>query len=274
MVASAHDEGDASPNPHAGDLTPPGQVQGDLQLLGGHKFDAVSHGLGGDPRRPGQDAAVGHKGAQSQPGQLLPNAVLVLRQVHRGPQPFSIYILIKEGLLRALGQEVEEDLPQLPGVDRPAVGRKAHLEAHQDVSALRVQTAGGPLQHLLAAAAHGDEAALAGALGLEGEPLRRRAEPPGQLVLEGDPPVGPIVELRGEARRPPFHQDAQPGGGGEGVPLDVVDGEDIVWKLIGPPGVLVGRVPPAVDSVEQASQLRRCLHGSFLPCLWYFGAGD
>ena len=104
--------------------------------------------------------------------------------------------------------------------------------------------------------------------------FRRRAEPPGQLVLEGDPPVGPIVELRGEARRPPFHQDAQPGGGGEGVPLDVVDGENIVWELVGPPGVLVGRVPPAVDSVEQASQLRRCLHGSFLPCLWYFGAGD
>ena len=51
------------------------------------------------------------------------------------------------------------------------------LKAEQDVAGVRVQMAGGALQHLLGAAADRDQPALARTLGPEGGPARLRAEP-------------------------------------------------------------------------------------------------
>ena len=53
---------------------------------GAPEGDAALHGQRGHPGGPGQDTAVGHEGAQSKPGQLLADILLILRQLGHGLQ--------------------------------------------------------------------------------------------------------------------------------------------------------------------------------------------
>ncbi len=229
-------------------VPPVGQLQGDGQLLGGAEGHGLLHGQGGDAGGPGQDAAVGHKGAQAQGGQLPADILLVLCQVSRFLEALSVQIAVEQGLLHAPGQQVEEDLLQLPGVDGPPVGGEAHLQPQQQIAVLRVQGAGGPLQHLLAAPADRDEAAVSRALGLKGGMGRPPAKLAGERVLKGDAPAGSLPELPGESGLLSVHMDAQFGGSGKGVPLYVVDGQHVGGELIGAPGVLIGRIALPVDA--------------------------
>ena len=225
-----------------------GQLQGDRELSGGAEGDGLLHGQGGDTGGPGQDAAVGHKGAQAQGGQLPADILLVLRQVSRFLEALSVQIAVEQGLLHAPGQQVEEDLLQLPGIDGAAVGGEAHLQPQQQIAVLRVQGAGGPLQHLLAAPADRDEAAVSRALGLKGGLGRPPAKLAGERILKGDAPAGGLIELPGESGLLSVHMDAQFGGSGKGVPLYVVDGQHVGGELIGAPGVLIGRIALPVDA--------------------------
>ena len=45
-----------------------------------------------------------------------------------------------------------------------------------------------------------------------------------------------------------------------GSARNVVDGQHIAGKLVGAPGVLIGRIAAPVDPGEQAFQISRCLH--------------
>ena len=127
-----------------------------------------------------------------------------------------------------------------------------------------VHPAGGALQYLLAAPADGDQPAVARALGLVGGPGGLAPKPADQPVLEGGALAGQPVQLRREGRRPAGHPDAQPGGGGEGIPLDVVNGEGVAGKLIGTFGIFVGGIALPVDPGEQLPQLTGCAHGCLL----------
>ena len=90
MVAASHNQGDARWNAHAGDLSPVGQVQGDRQFRRRLEGHAVLHGTGRDAGGPGQNASVGHKGAQAHLGQGVPNVLLILRQIRHGLQLFAV----------------------------------------------------------------------------------------------------------------------------------------------------------------------------------------
>ena len=247
VVAAPHDQGDPPGNPHAGDLPPVGQVQRHRQLPGGAEGHRPLHGPGGHPGLPGQDAAVRHKGAQPQLRELLADILLVVGQLGHRPQPPAVQTGAAQGLLHAPGQVIKQNLLQLPGVDGPPVGREAHLQAQQHVPPLRVQTAGGALQHLRPAAADRDQAALARSFGLEGELGRPAAKLAGQLVLEGQTAAPGLIQGPGKARRLSAHMDAELGGGGKGVPLYMVDGQHIPRELVRPPGVFIGRIAPPVD---------------------------
>ena len=273
VVAAPHDQGDPLGDAHAGDLAPVGQGELHRQLRRGLEGNRPLQGELGHPGGPGQDAAVGHKGAQPQAGQGVPEELLVLRQIRRRPELFRVQVGIAQGGLDALGQQLEQDLLQGPGVDGAAVGGEAHLQPQQHLAALGVHPAGGALQHLLAAPADGDQPAVARALGLVGGPGGLAAEPADQPVLEGGALAGQPVQLRREDRRPAGHPDAQPGGGGEGVPLDVVNGEGIAGKLIGTFCIFVDRIALPVDPGEQLPQFAGCAHGCLLSAARERGGG-
>ena len=160
MVAAADDQRDPLPDSHAGELAPVGQFQGHRQLLGGVEGDRILHRQGGDAGGPGQDASVGHKGAQPQLGQHVPNGLLVLCQIGNGLEPCLVQIAEEQAGLHTPGKQVKENFLQLPGIDGAAVGGKTHLQAQDDLTSVGVELTGGALQHLLAAAADGDEAAV------------------------------------------------------------------------------------------------------------------
>ena len=133
-----------------------GQLQGDGELFRGLEGNRPLHRQSGDTRGPGEDAAVGHKGAQAQFRQLLPDVLLIFCQIGYGLKVCTVRVMVEQRALYTPGKEIEQDLFQLSGVDGTAVGREAHLQPQEDVAALRRQGAGGPLQHLLPAAADGD----------------------------------------------------------------------------------------------------------------------
>lgn len=88
------------------------------------------------------------KGAQAQLGQGLTDIGLVLRQVGDGAQPLRLPGGIDQTALDAPGQQVEEQLVQLPGVDGAAIGGKAHLQPQEHRTGGGVQMTGGALMHL------------------------------------------------------------------------------------------------------------------------------
>ena len=94
---------------------------------------------------------------------------------------------------------------------------------------------------------------MPGALGLEGGLPGLAAEAAGQKVLEGDALAPRLVQPLGEPGFTSFYVNAHLGGGGEGIPLDVVNGQDIARELVAPSGVLVGGIAPPVNPGEQAA---------------------
>ena len=88
-------------------------------------------------------------------------------------------------------------------------------------------------------------------LGLEGHLLRLPPKPAGQLVLKRNPLAGHPVQCPWKGGGLPAHMDAQLGGRGKGVSLDMVDREHIPRKLVGPLCVLIGRISFPVDPGEQ-----------------------
>ena len=207
---------------------------------------------------------------KAQLGQSLTDIGLVLRQMGHGLKPLRLPGGVDQAALDAPGQQVEEQLVQLPGVDGAPVGGKAYLQPQEHRPGGGVQGTGGALQHLLPAAADGDQAAVARAFRLARGPGGQVAKLSGEGVLKGDALGAARIQGRGEGRRLSAHPDAQPGGGGEGVPLDVVDGQDIAGELIGPPGVLIGGIAPPVNALEQRPKVVGCLHRRFLPCPVYY----
>ena len=154
-------------------------------------------------------------------------------------------VLEEKYLAGAPGQKIKEDFDQLPGVDGPAICRKAHLEPGDDP--LLGDLAGGPGQDLRPWMANSDEAALSRALGLKIEPGDLLVELAHQVILQGPLLVDLVKERRRIAGPGMGHKNAELGGGGKGIPLHVVDGQSIIRKIIGPLSRLVGRVASSVN---------------------------
>ena len=77
------------------------------------------------PDSLGRTLPFRHEGAQSQLRELLPDILLVLRQVDDAAQPLRIHIFNRTGRSsHTPARSRKRNLFQLPGVDRPAVGRE------------------------------------------------------------------------------------------------------------------------------------------------------
>ena len=80
MVAPAGDQGDSPADAHAPKRSPVGQFQCHRQFIRRMEGHSVFHRPVGNTALPGQDGTVCYEGGQLQPGQLLPDEMLVLRQ--------------------------------------------------------------------------------------------------------------------------------------------------------------------------------------------------
>ena len=95
--------------------------------------------------------------------------------------------------------------------------------------------------------AGGDKPAFAGALCLKIEFCNLLVELPYQIILKGCLLPGRIKEIRWISRLLVRNEDTQFGRGSKGVPLHMVNGQDIVAEVIGSPGILVGRIASPVN---------------------------
>ncbi len=212
-----------------------------------------------DAALPGQDGTVRHKGRQLQPGQLLPDEAPVLRQ---GNDLLHLPLgraCVQQALLHADRDEVKQDLFQLGGVDGPAVGREAHIEAQGDGPGAHLAIR--PLQHLLAGDGNGQHTAFARTPGLPGEPPHLAAEAPEKVVLQGGTVPRGLPAKSWEARSFAIHRHTELGGGGEGIALDMLDVQDIFSKRPAPSQGFVGGIASVVDGAQGGPQSFRCFHG-------------
>ena len=230
VVAAAYEEGDSLWNSHAGYLAPVRERKGHAQGLRGTEGHSSLHGPVRDAAFPGQDGSVRDKGAQAKLRECFPDILLILTELDGRSQLFLADPPVIEAAQHAAGQDVEEHLFQLLGVDGPSSGRKARLEAQNDVSGLH--PAGRPLQHLLAAAGGGQEAALSGASGLFAASGQLRAEEARQVILEGNPLLPAVIIFCRKTGPSSVHMHGEPRGSGKGVALHVIDGEHIVSEIV------------------------------------------
>ena len=84
--------------------------------------------------------------------------MLVLRQIRHCLDLFRIAAAVEKYALHAFRQKIEKDFNQFTGIDGPAEGGKAHLEAGGD--ALLITLAGGAGKDFRPRIAGGDEAAF------------------------------------------------------------------------------------------------------------------
>ena len=199
MISSANNQGDPFPDSHSLDGSFMRQLQSYLKLCRRLEAHTAFHRSRRDPGFPGQNTAVGNKCAQPHFRKPLADIVLILREVNDPVQPLRVHILIEESLFHTLRHEVEEDLLQLPRIDRPSIRRESDLHAHHHIPALRINPACRSLKHLLGAPAHRDQPALSRTFCLEGELIRTPPELPRQFILKRDPLVVFPVQFRRES---------------------------------------------------------------------------
>ena len=248
VVTAAHDQRDSLLDPHSGDPSPVGQLHLHPQALRRGKRYPALHGAAGNAALPGQHRAVRHKGDQAPALKLLPDELLVLRQLRHRLYLLRIPAGVEKYALYAAGQEFKEDFDQLPGVDGPPEGREAHLKTGGD--ARLCDLACRPGENLRSGTADGDQAALARALGLEVELGDLPPELPDQIVLQRRFLPGRVKISPGVTGPGVGHRDAHLGGGGEGVPLYVVDGQGIALKRVNPLGRFISRIAFPVDGFQ------------------------
>lgn len=102
---------------------PVGQVQGDRQFRRRLEGHAVLHGTGRDAGGPGQNASVGHKGAQAHLGQGVPNVLLILRQIRHGLAAVCCLSSDRTGWHGYTGEESQIEFFPVPGPEWSAPGR-------------------------------------------------------------------------------------------------------------------------------------------------------
>ena len=127
-----------------------------------------------------------------------------------------------EGRAHAFRKIVEQDLGQLSGQHGPPRRGKADLELNGQIGF--GEFAGGAHQDLLSRTADADQAAFAGAPGLEGEASDGPSEGAQDIVRQRGAFVGKIQIFLREARPAAVHINAETGGRSEGVSLHVIDG--------------------------------------------------
>ena len=253
MIAAAHDQSDPPADSHAGNRAAVGKRESDLHRFRGNEGDAVLHGAIRYAGLPGKNGAVCHKGAQAKRRKLRADELLILGQMNDGLQPGGGKTAVKQRRLHAGGQEVKEDALQLGGVDGPAVCRKTHGEAHQELAVRRTEGDGGTLQNLLSAAAYRDQAAFSGALCLEAVFFDLLIKRPVQIILQGDSAVLFLIVCGRKGRLRPVDLDAETGRRGEGVALYMVDSQDEASEGIGPLQILVGRIALMIHRAQHTS---------------------
>ncbi len=117
--------------------------------------------------------------------------------------------------------------------------------------------AGTPRQDLLPAPGDGEKAAFPGTLGLEIVIFKLGRELSGQMILQSPAGRGLLVGGEGEAGIFVENLDVEAGGGGKGVPLDVVDGQHKAAELPGACQRLVGRITFMVNRPQQSAKFVR-----------------
>ena len=252
VVAAAHDQGDALTDSHAGKGAVVGQAEGDFHGLRRDKGNAVLHGPVRYAGLPGQDGAVRHEGAQPQRFQLRADELLILCQMDDGLYFCGGKPAVKQNGCDAGWKELKENAFQLGGVDGPAVRGKAHAEAHQKLAVRGADGDGGALQNFLTAAAYRDQTAFSGTSGLKGIFFNFLIKQSVQVVLQGDSAVLFLIISGREGRLRAVDLDAEPGRGGEGISLDMIDAENEAPEGIGASQILVGRVAFMVHRAQHA----------------------
>ena len=197
------------------------------------------------------------------PLQNFPKRLLVLCQKYRRLRLFSIQIPVQQALLHALRQKRKQDLFQFAGADGAAERRKSHMKPQRHRSVL--DPAGAALQHFLAAAADGKQAAFAGTFRLKVVRFHPGGKPPDQKILQRRPSPGLLQQPRRKPGLLRRHFHPQAGGGRKGIPLHMVNPQRIPAEPIAARQRFVRRVASAVDGLQLRPQLCRCLHKSASP---------
>ena len=151
------------------------------------------------------------------------------------------------------GKKIEKDLFQLSGLDRPSKGREAYVEADGDPFFRDLAGASG--KDFLAAAADGKKAAFARAFGFEIAVGKAGRKPPGKMIFQGDTAVILFIILLWKACGFMGNLHVQGRGGCKRVSLYMVDGKNIIVKLICPCKGFVGRISLPVDRFQHNSQI-------------------
>ena len=139
---------------------------------------------------------------------------------------------VKEGGGDALRKIVEEDLPELAGQHRTPCSGEAHFKTDDQIGG--GEFTGCANQNLLPRTTHPDETALSGTAGLKGEASRCPAEATQDMIRQRRALIGRVQIGFRKTGPPAADQNAQAGGRSERIPLHMVDGKDIIFKVIGP----------------------------------------
>ena len=226
------------------------QIQCYFQGLGGRKGYASFHRAVRYACFTGQDGAVGGKGNEIQAFQLVSDKLLVFRQLNDVTHLFRVPVFIHKDISDASGQKIKQDFDELSRIYRSSKSREADFKAGGDSGSGTFTGRAG--ENLLSRSACSDQSAFAGAFCFKIKSCNFLAETTQQIILQCRfLPLAVIISF-GKCVDLMWDKYADLGGGGKGIPLNMVYRQDVVFKIIGTLNRFISGVAFMVDGFQQS----------------------
>lgn len=174
--------------------------------------------------------------------------MLVLSQIGHCLYLPGIAAAVEKYALHTFGQKVEQNLDQFTRMNGPSEGGKAYLKAGGD--AVLVTLAGSAGKDFRSRTAGGDEAAFSGALCFKIKPGDFAGKLADQVIFKSGPLPGRIKKRGRITGLLMGNGDADLGRGGEGVSLNVVNGQYISPEGIGTLSRFISRIAFVVNGFQ------------------------
>ena len=201
MVSPAHNKRDPSFDPHSAYDSRMRKCNRHFLLLWRLKLYCAAHRLRRNAGLSRKNASVCHKSAKSEFRKLISYIPLIFRKIYNFTQTGRICIFIKQRGLYTFRHKLKQDLLKLPRIDRSSVCGKTDFHPQNDISTVRIKSAGRTFQNFLPAAAYSDHPTFSRTFCLKSKLTR-------QFILKRDPLIFPTVKITRKCRCLSFYMYA------------------------------------------------------------------
>ena len=248
MISTADDQGDALWNSHSDNFSLMRKIHSYTERFRRNKRDRMLHRTGGNTTFSWEYSTICNKCHQFFFFQLFSDCLLIFSEKNGLFQFFLIYVFVKESVFYTGRKKIEQNLFQFGCINGTAICRKTNKKSGSDAFGCDFTCGSG--KDFLSTVADGNQTAFTRTFCTEGIVVYLLFKLARQMVGKGD--TCEIVFAVGIRKTGIFagNMDTDVGGRCKRISLYMVDGKDIMPKLVTAFQRFVGGITFSVDGLK------------------------